>query len=101
VARKEERAGVFRLHRLPEAEEKTQKVAKQQEQQQQQQQQQARQERNKRPALLQKHQDLAIIASAAVPEALNRDSRSVLRRIFREHEQNGVVDQSATDAVSG
>jgi hypothetical protein len=56
---------------------------------------------NERSALLHKHQDLAILASAAVvdavappvPEVLNRDSRSVLRRIFGEHEQNGVVNQ--------
>jgi hypothetical protein len=51
--------------------------------------------------LLQKHHDLTIRASAAVvdavappvPKALNLDSRSVLLRIFGEHEQNGVVNQ--------
>jgi len=61
----------------------------------------AEQPPNERPVLLHKHQDLAILASAAVvdavappvPEVLNRDSRSVLRRIFGEHEQNGVVNQ--------
>jgi hypothetical protein len=99
ATRQEEQAGVFRMHLQPEAEEQTQTVAKQQEQQQQQQ--RARHKRNERSALLHKHQNLSIIDSAAVvdavappvPEALNRDSRSVLQRIFGEHEQNGVVDQ--------
>ena len=53
------------------------------------------------PPLPQNHVNLAICASAAmvdavappVPEALNRDSRTVLLRIFKENAQNGVVDR--------
>jgi hypothetical protein len=53
------------------------------------------------PPLPQNHVNLAICASAAmvdavappVPEALNRDSRTVLLRIFEENAQNGVVDR--------
>jgi hypothetical protein len=62
---------------------------------------------NERSAVLQKQRDLLITASAAVadavappiPKAFNRDSRSVLRRIFGEHEQNGVVNQQQLRSV--
>ena len=69
---------------------------------------QARQKLHERSALLQKQHALAISASAAVvdavappvPIALNQDSRCVLRRIFGEREQNGVVDQQQMRLVS-
>jgi hypothetical protein len=68
---------------------------------------QARQKPHERPVLRQKQHGVAISASAAVanavappcPKALSRDSHTVLLRIFREHEQNGVVDQQQMRSV--